>query len=109
LEKVAVPVTDPKYQDDPSVKRMDEVFAHMNKINNERRQAGNPNLLSSFEDALDKLEAVKAKQAAENAKKRETDTAKAKASLIGGSSSSGGSDFVYVSGAYKNIDDVPLS
>jgi hypothetical protein len=109
LEKVAVPVTDPKYQDDPSVKRMDQVFAHMNKINSERQQAGNPNMLTSFEDALDKLEAAEAKAAAEDAKKRETQAAKAKSSLIGGSSSAGGSDFVYVSGAYKNIDDIPLT
>lgn len=109
LEKAGVAPNDPKYQEDPSVKRMDAVFGFMNKINTERAKAGNPNLITSFEDALDKLEVSEAKAKAENDKKRETDTAKRKASLIGGSSSSGASDFVYRSGAYKSIDDVPLS
>lgn len=109
LEKAALPANDPKFADDPSVKRMDEVFGFMNKINTERAKAGNPNLITSFEDALDKLEASEAKTKAENDKKRETDTAKRKASLIGGSSSSGASDFVYRSGSYKSIDDIPLN
>lgn len=109
LEKAAVAPTDPKYQEDPSVKRMDQVFGFMNKINTERAKAGNPNLITSFEDALDKLEVSEAKAKAENDRKRETDTAKRKASLIGGSSSTGASDFVYRSGAYKSIDDVPLN
>jgi hypothetical protein len=94
--------------DPKDTERVDAVFAHMNKINAARREAGNPNLVNSFEDALEKLEAVEAKQVAESAKKTETDNAKKKAGLIGRTSSAAGDNYVYRAGSARSIDDIPV-
>lgn len=89
--------------------RINAIFEHMNAINAARTKAGNPNLISSFEDALDKFEAKEASDKAELDKKNDNATAKAKAALIGrGSAAANDSNFVYKAGSYANIDDVPL-
>lgn len=84
-----------------------KVLEFMTKVNTDRAKAGNPNLIYSFEDALDKYEAVQAKEAANDKQKQENDRAKAKASLIGGGNSTGaGSSSVYVSGSARSMDDI---
>ena len=89
--------------------RVNAVFGYMNEINNARIKAGNPNLVTSFEDALDKFEVKEAKDNAEAAKKNETEKAKAKASLIGRSSASAnGDNYVYRAGSARSIDDIPV-
>jgi hypothetical protein len=86
-----------------------KVLEFMAKVNTDRAKAGNPNLIYSFEDALDKYEAVQAKEAANDKQKQENDRAKAKASLIGGSNSTGaGSSSVYVSGSARSMDDIVI-
>lgn len=88
---------------------IDKVFGYMNEINDARIKAGNPNLVTSFEDAFDKYEAKAAKDDAASKAKEDTERAKIKAGLIGGSGApSAGANSPYVSGRYKNIDDVPL-
>lgn len=89
--------------------KVDKVFAHMNDVNNARIKAGNPNLVSSFEDALEKFEAQEAKAEAETLKKNGNDVAKRKAAIIGNSSASaGGEHYIYRAGSARNIDDVPV-
>jgi hypothetical protein len=88
--------------------RINEVFGYMNEINNARREAGNPNLITSFEDALDKFEVKEAADKAEADKKNDNERAKAKASVIGRSSAAAGDNFVYRAGQYRSIDDVPV-
>lgn len=109
LDKVTLPATDSKYLEDPTVTKVNEVFGFMNKINAERTKAGNPNTITSFEDALDKYEANEAKVAAAEAQKNDNARAKAKASLIGGSSASAGGDhYVYKAGSARSIDEIPV-
>lgn len=109
LDKVTLPATDPKYLDEPTVTKVNDVFGFMNKINAERTKAGNPNTITSFEDALDKFEANQAKEAEAEAKKNGNDIAKQKAALIGGNSATaGGNNYVYRSGSAQSIDDVPI-
>lgn len=99
-----------KRLDVADTKHTDEVFKFMNEVNTKRVAAGNPNLISSFEDALDKFEAAEAKEKASDKKKAENDRAKSKASLIGGSSSTGASGAQpYYSGRYRSMDDVPVT
>jgi len=95
---------------DPSdVERVNKVFEHIATINKARGKAGNPNLITSFEDGLDKFEIVEAKNKADEEKKKENDRAKLKSSLIGGSTSTGGgSGQRYYSGRYRSMDDVPV-
>lgn len=89
--------------------RVNDVFGYMNEINSARTKAGNPNLVTSFEDALDKFEAKEAKDAAATAEKNGNDLAKQKSGLIGKSSAAAGSDtYVYRAGSARNIDDIPL-
>ena len=87
--------------------RISKVFEHIAKVNAARAKAGNPNLITSFEDGLDKFEITEAKEAANDKKKQENDRAKAKAGLIGGSSSTSGSAArPYVSGSARSMDDI---
>lgn len=89
--------------------RVNKVFEHIAKINQTRAKAGNPNLITSFEDGLDKFEASEAKEAANDKKKQENERAKSKSSLIGGSNSTGaGAAQPYYSGRYRSMDDVPV-
>lgn len=90
--------------------RLNDIFGYMNEINAARHKAGNPNLITSFEDALDKFEAKESREAAELATKNGNDMAKAKSSLIGRSSAStGGSSYVYRAGSARSIDDIPVA
>lgn len=89
--------------------RLNDVFGYMNEINNARREAGNPNLISSFEDALDKFEAKEAKDKVEADKKNGNATAKLKSGVIGRSSAaSTGDRYVYRAGSARSIDDIPV-
>jgi hypothetical protein len=89
--------------------KVEAVFGHMNEVNNARIAAGNPNLISSFEDALDKYEAKLAKDDIDAAKKNDNAAAKAKSTLIGKTSAAAGGDRQpYRSGQYRSIDDIPL-
>lgn len=89
--------------------RINDVFGYMNEINQARIKAGNPNLVMSFEDALDKFEVKEAKDAEALASKNDNATAKAKAALIGKSSAAGGNaPRPYRAGQYRNIDDIPI-
>lgn len=88
---------------------LNDVFGHMNDINAARVKAGNPNLITSFEDALDKYEAKQAADKVEEDKKNENSKAKAKSALIGRSSAAAGGDrYVYKAGSARNIDDIPI-
>lgn len=90
--------------------RLDSVFAYMNEVNSARIKAGNPNLVTSFEDALDKFEVKEAKDSAAAAKQSDNERAKAKASLIGRSSAAANSEpYVYRAGSARSIDDIPVS
>lgn len=84
-----------------------KVLEFMAKVNTDRTKAGNPNLIYSFEDALDKYEIAQAKDAETIKKTQDNERAKVKASLIGGSNSTGaGSSPVYVSGSARSMDDI---
>lgn len=88
---------------------LNDVFGHMNEINAARTKAGNPNLITSFEDALDKYEAKQAADKVEIDKKNENSKAKAKSALIGKSSAAAGGDhYVYRAGSARSIDDIPV-
>lgn len=89
--------------------RINDVFGYMNEVNAARTKAGNPNLVTSFEDALDKFEAKEAKDTAAEAEKNGNNLAKQKAGVIGKSSAAAGKDtYVYRAGSARNIDDVSL-
>lgn len=95
--------------DAKDTERIDDVFKLMNEINQARAKAGNPNRITSFEDALDKFVAKEAADKAEADAKNDNERAKVKSSLIGRSSSAGaGEPPVYVAGSYRSIDDIPL-
>lgn len=90
-----------------NVDKVDKVFTYMNEVNQARIKAGNPNLVSSFEDALDKYEIQESKEAEAVAKKNGNDLAKQKAAMIGRSSASGSDGYrPYRAGSARNIDDV---
>lgn len=89
--------------------RVNDVFGYMNEINAARTKAGNPNLITSFEDALDKFEAKETRDVEEADKKNGNAVAKQKSGIIGRSSAAAGKDtYVYRAGSARNIDDVPL-
>lgn len=88
---------------------LNDVFGYMNEVNNGRREAGNPNLISSFEDALDKYEAKQATDKAKTEKQNDNSRAKLKTAVIGKSSAAVGADhYVYRAGSARNIDDIPF-
>lgn len=90
--------------------RINDVFGYMNEINAARQKAGNPNLITSYEDALEKYEAKEVRDKAETDKKNGNDLAKAKSSVIGRSSATAGADrYVYRAGSARSIDDIPVS
>lgn len=99
----------PEYLADPAVKRVDQVFKYMVAENAARKTAGNPNLITSFADALDKLELqeIRTKQVAD--KKDDVETAKQKSALIGGRPSGGGNAApVYRPGQAKSVWDIEI-
>lgn len=89
--------------------RISKVFEHIGEINAARVKANNPNLITSFEDGLDKYEKVEAKAQADDKLKQENDRAKLKSSMIGGgSTAAGGAAQPYYSGRYRSMEDVPV-
>lgn len=89
--------------------QLNDVFGYMNEINKMRQKAGNPNLITSFEDALDKYEVKQAADKAEEEKKNGNAAAKIKTAVIGKSSAAAGADhYVYRAGSARSIDDIPL-
>lgn len=109
-DKEIVEMVKGKRLDNNGQDRVNDVFGYMNEINASRIKAGNPNLITSFEDALDKFEAKERADGETEAKKTELDTAKKKAALIGkGSSSASTKPFFYRAGQYRSMDDIPLT
>jgi hypothetical protein len=79
--------------------RVEEVFKFMSEENDKRSEKGRP-LISSFEDALDKLELRERKQAEADKEKEDKETARKKGSIVGGSSApASGGQPVYRGGA----------
>lgn len=100
------------WKTDPAVVRVSEVFEFMTKENARRQAAGSNNFITSFEDALDKIERVElSKQVAAAAKTTTTAadaTARAKASRVQGAGArSGNTTAPYRPGQYASIWDIP--
>lgn len=108
LDKPKLAENSPKYKDDPAVKKIDEVFKYIKDTNDARKKANNPNMLTSFRDAYERMELrdIKAKQAEDG--KKEGDLAKTKAGVIGTNSTTSVDAPVYRAGSYRSIDDIPL-
>lgn len=94
----------PVMADGKTPEKVDQVFKYMSEENTKRIEKGVA-LLSSFEDALDKMELNERREADKTAAKAEKEEARKKGSLIGGSSApaSSGSP-VYRAGAAKNAN-----
>lgn len=108
LDKPKLAENNPKYKDDPANKKIDEVFKYIKDTNDARKKANNPNMLTSFRDAYDRMELrdIKAKQVEDG--KKEGDLAKAKAGVIGTNSTTSTETPVYRAGSYRSMDDVPV-
>lgn len=110
LEEPKVKEGDKDYNDDPSVKKTNEVFAYLTEQNAQRVKDGIPPIQSfslaytMFENDAKRLADVEAK------KKEDEDTKKAGAMVGGGSAASGGSaePKAYTSGKYNNIWSIPI-
>lgn len=110
LEEPKVKEGDKDYNDDPSVKKTNEVFAFLTEQNAQRVKDGIPPIQSfslaytMFENDAKRLADVEAK------KKEDEDTKKAGAMVGGGSAASGGSAEPkgYTSGKYNNIWSIPI-
>lgn len=108
LDKPKLASDNPKYAEDPAVAKVDAVYKYMNEVNTQRREAGNPNLLTSFRDTFELMEYRDMKVAQAEAKKTETDLAKTKAGVIGNNSTTNKDVPVYLAGSYRSIDDIPV-
>jgi hypothetical protein len=110
IDKIKAKAGSADYDKDPTVARINDAFGEMNRINAVREKAGNPNRITSIEDALDKLEAREAKEAKEAEAANGTQTAKDKSALIGGSGSGASSNEhkPYVAGSARSIDDIDV-
>jgi hypothetical protein len=106
LDKPKVAASSPKYSEDPAVKQTDAVYLYMKEENDKRREAGNPNFLTSFKDAfrLQNYEQMKKDQV--EAKKAETNLAKVKAGMMGGNNTAAKDEPVYVAGSKRSIWDI---
>jgi hypothetical protein len=108
IEKPKLENTDPKYMEDPSVKKTEAVFEFMAKENEKRKETGMP-LLYSFGTAFTLHSNIEAKEAEKVAKEKEIEDTKRKGALIGGGSSGvGGTETIYKSGSARNIWDVEV-
>lgn len=107
LSKPKLASNNPKYNEDPAVKAVDDTYKFMMDENDKRKAAGNPNLLTSFRDAFELRAYRDSKvQQAEHDKKAQ-DLAKAKAGLIGSGGGSSGTDgYIYRAGSARTIDEV---
>jgi hypothetical protein len=109
LDKPKLATDHANFLEDPAVKKVDSVFKFMAAENDKRNKAGSKNLLTSFEDALDKYELVESRKTAEDSAKTDTKLAKDKAGLIGRSSAAGNSEVpAYIPGSYRDIMDIPV-
>lgn len=108
LAKPKLAENNPKYNEDPAVKKTDAVWKFIKDTNEARKKVNNPNMLTSFRDAYERMELrdIKAKQAEDG--KKEGDLAKAKAGVIGTSSTTSTETPVYRAGSYRSMDDVPV-
>lgn len=98
----------PEFNNDPTVQKVAAVFDYMAKENETRQSEGKP-LLNSFGTALNLYDKQQAKAEEEAKLKAGNDEAKNAGSRVGGSSAaSGGDQFVYKSGQYNNIFDIPV-
>lgn len=94
----------PVAADGKTPEKVDQVFKYMSEENAKRVEKGIA-LLSSFEDALDKMELNERREADKTAAKAEKEQARKTGSLIGGSSAPASSGFpVYRAGAAKNAN-----
>ncbi len=108
LEAPKVKPDDPKFKEDPTAQKLDAVFKYLAETNSKRAEEGKTPI-RSFGTAFSMFEKVEAEKAAEEAKKLDNENAKKKASLIGGSSASGGTEVAaYKPGSYSSIYDVPI-
>jgi hypothetical protein len=99
----------PEFVNDPAVKRVDQVFKFMMAENARRAEAKNPNLITSFADALDKLELQEIRTKQSEDKKSDAELAKQKSALIGGRPSGGGNSApVYRPGQAKSVWDIEI-
>lgn len=113
--RVPKPVAKPgsaAWKADPAVVRVSEVFEFMTKENAKRQAAGSSNFITSFEDALDKIE--RAEMSTKLADRTKTDTATAdetartKAGRIQGAGGRGNNaPAPYRPGQYASIWDIP--
>ena len=86
-------------------KRTADVYKFMSQENDKRVEAGKP-LLSSFEDALDKLENKEARDAKVAAEKAAKEERRANGGLVGGSSApASGNSTVYKAGSARNANE----
>lgn len=108
LEAPKLKSTDANYLADPAMKKVADIFAFMEKTNNDRKAAGNPNLIRSFADAFDKMELANLRTKQADDAKQEAETAKLKAGVVGGGQARGGASAapVYVAGQAQDIRDL---
>jgi hypothetical protein len=107
LEKPKAAADSAKFLEDPAVKKVSDVFNFIAETNKARLEKGNPNMIKSFEDALDLFEAKEARERASKAAKADTATAKEKAGVIGRASAPAGNEpEAYRAGQAQTIWDV---
>lgn len=108
LEEPKIKAGEKGWLEEPTVKKISEVFQFMVKENTDRAKQSKP-AIRSFGTALSMFNIQEqVKQEAENKQKEEAEI-KRKGSLVGGSSgSSGGTEQSYVSGSHHNIWSVPV-
>lgn len=105
LEAPKVAPDDPKFLEDPSAQKIDEVFKFMAE-ENKKRSAEGKNPIRSFALAFNLLSKDQSKVEEEAKAKQEAEDIKKRGALVGGGSSASagsGKDFVYKSGSAKSI------
>lgn len=94
-----------KRLDSKEADRVGEVREFMSTENAKREADGRP-LIGSFEDALDKLEAIEAREAAVQAKKDAKENARKNGALVGGASApASGKPTAYRVGSARNMNE----
>lgn len=108
LEEPKAKPTDKNFLEDPTVQKIDSVFKFMKEQNTARLEDGRP-LLRSFGTAFNLYNKGQEAAAVETKKKQENDMAKARGSLVGGTSAASGSEpALYKRGSASNIWNVPI-
>lgn len=100
---------DPKFREDPSVKKVDQVFEFM-RLQNEQRAKEDKSPIRSFTSAFNKWQAQENKAIEDQKAKDEAELIKKRGAIVGGTSAPTGSDkaYVYKRGSAKNIWQVPV-